>query len=360
MSERVVLACDWFLRYCAGLAGGLHEEGAEVTLLSRAHAEEFGGDEAARRDYVERHAHGARRIELPGRVRDAGALVPMARIARSLRDWRPDFVHLQDSVPNDWRLVWAAGARPRRYALTVHDPVTHPGTRRRPLKEQVQRLLVLGAGVVFVHAESARDQLLDVWAPRAPVVVVPHGVEEVEQRPLPERPTVLFFGILHPHKGLDVLLEAMPAVWERVPQARLVVAGAGPLPDHPVLEDARVTVERGHVPDAELPRLFGDATCVALPYRAASQSGVGSLARRFARPIVATRVGGLPELVTPGGGRLVAPEDPTALAAALAEVLGDPRLAGEMSAKTARAAGEASWRNVARLTLSAYREHLRR
>ncbi|MGB7684221.1 MAG: glycosyltransferase, partial [Solirubrobacterales bacterium] len=82
------------------------------------------------------------------------------------------------------------------------------------------------------------------------------------------------------------------------------------------------------------------------------------LAREHGRPVVATRVGGLPELITPDWGRLVAPEDPVALAGAIGEVIGTPGLAESMGRAGAESLGDSDWAGVARKTLDAYRAHL--
>jgi glycosyltransferase involved in cell wall biosynthesis len=160
------------------------------------------------------------------------------------------------------------------------------------------------------------------------------------------------------YKGLDVLLDAMPAVWERLPELRLTVAGEGQVPDHPLLADPRVACRFEHIAEAAVPPLFGAATCVVLPYRQASQSGVGSLAREFGRAVVATRVGGLPALVTDDWGRLVAPEDPAALTAAILEVVETPGLAAAMGEAAAASLGGSDWASVGASTVAAYRRHL--
>jgi hypothetical protein len=190
----ITLVCDWFVKYTAGLAGGIAEAtGAPTTLLTRGHDHEFGGAPGAMRAYVQRATEGrVRHLELPGRVRDPRGVAGMMGARRLVRGAAPGIVHFQDTVGNDPRLLLAAG-------------------------------------------------VVD-----APAVA-----------PLPAAPTLLFFGRISTYyKGLDVLLDALPRVWERVPGTRLVIAGAGELPAHPVLADPRVDVRNAHVPDAAVPGLF--------------------------------------------------------------------------------------------------------
>lgn len=357
---RVLLVCEWFVKYTAGLARGLAESGCEVVLLSRDHDLEFGGEPGAMREFV-RETLGSRgeHLELGGRVRDPRRLAEMARLRRRCRAWGPDVVHVQDSLPHDLRLAIAAGLPRRRYALTVHDPAPHPGDSGPSARiRAVRRALRRRATLVFVHSAALAEELRASGQVRGAVEVVPHGFEPAAVRPLPESPSLLFFGRISRYKGLDVLLDAMASVWERRPETTLTIAGAGDLPPHDALADPRVALRAEYVPEAELPALFAAASCVVLPYRQASQSGVGSEAKRFGRPVVATSVGGLPELVGSECGLLVPPEDPRELATAILAVIETPDLAAEMGRRGAASAAESSWRSVAEKTLGAYRRHL--
>jgi len=97
-APRVLLVCDHLVRYAAGVGEGLRAQGAEVALLTRDHAEDFGGDrDAMRTEVAHRLGSDARVWWLPGRVRDRDA-VPVARgIATAVRRFSPDVVHAQDS-----------------------------------------------------------------------------------------------------------------------------------------------------------------------------------------------------------------------------------------------------------------------
>ena len=358
---RVLLVCDYHLKYAAWLAGGLVRAGADARLLTRDHGGEFGGDPAElERGLDERLDGAAPPWFVPGRARDVAALRQLPEVFRHRRAFGPDVVHLQEGLLNDPRLAATAGLRPGRYALTVHDPTLHPGDEPlAPLRERGERLLQRRAGVIFVHADALRDELRGVLGARTPPVeVVPHGAAAPVVEPLPDAPTLLFFGRMSRYKGLDVLLDAMPAVWAGLPAARLIVAGEGELPRHDALADPRVEVRSEHVPESALPRLFAGASCVMLPYVQASQSGVGSRAKSFGRAMVVTAVGGLPELVGDGSGLVVDPGDAGALADAALELLRDPGRAAAMGlAGAATLERESSWERVAQRTLDAYRRH---
>jgi glycosyltransferase involved in cell wall biosynthesis len=361
-APRVLLACDHFVRYTAGLAGGLAAAGCDVTLLTRSHELEFGGRTGALRDYV-REVGGphVRHEQLGRRVRDPSAIGELGRLARDLRRPRAQVVHVQESVANDPRLLIAGGARPRRLAVTIHDLHRHPGDRpRSPWNSAGHTALIRAARLLFVHADVLRDELRELHRPRAPIVVVPVGeVEPGPAAPLPGAPALLFFGRISHYKGIDTLLDAMPRVWGDLPATRLTIAGKGKLPDHDALADPRIEVRNEHVADSAVGELFARSTAVVLPYREASQSAVAPLAKRHSRPLVVSTAGGLAEVAADGSALTFPPEDAEALAARLVELLRDPDRAAEMGRRGARAMQErVGWPSVARATLAAYREHL--
>jgi glycosyltransferase involved in cell wall biosynthesis len=141
--------------------------------------------------------------------------------------------------------------------------------------------------------------------------------------------TILFFGNVRAYKGLEDLVAALPLVRERV-DARLVVAGTFMEPMERYVEQVRalgverhVTFIPDYVADEHVPGLFARADVVALPYRSATGSAVLGEAAVAARPVVATDVGPLPEMLG-GHGILVPPRDPPALADGLVRALREP------------------------------------
>lgn len=357
---RVVLTCDFHRHYSAMLAAGLDRAGAEVTLVTRDHDLEFGGVPGAADVFVrETIGEGVDLRLVEGRVRSPRGWRQALSARAALRRGGEPIVHLQDSVGNDIRLLVASAPRRGRFAITIHDPVRHPGDSDESAGIRWNRRLIMRAGLIFVHAAALRDELIEIHHPEGEIVVIPHGIDPGEPEPLPGRPNILFFGRIARYKGLDVLLDAMAGVWERLPEATLTIAGDGEIEPHEALEDPRVKVENGHIPEEAVPGLFNSSSCVVLPYRQASQSGVGSRVKPFARPLIVTDLGGLPELVEDGSGLIVPPEDAGSLARALVDVLSDRDLSERLGAAGAATARRtASWDAVAGLTLEAYREHL--
>lgn len=137
-------------------------------------------------------------------------------------------------------------------------------------------------------------------------------------------PLLLFFGLIRPYKGLRHLIEAMPEIVERT-GARLLVVGefyedSAPyfeLADRLGVSESILFVDR-YIANEEVAAYFTAADLVMLPYISATQSAIAQVAVAFDRPMIGTRVGGLPEVVSEGRtGFIVPPADPVAMAAAV-------------------------------------------
>jgi glycosyltransferase involved in cell wall biosynthesis len=136
---------------------------------------------------------------------------------------------------------------------------------------------------------------------------------------------VLFFGYVRRYKGLHVLLDAMPHLLSHFP-VRLLVVGEFYDNEQAYREQIRtlglehaVTLHSDYVPNERVGAYFSAADVVVLPYLSATQSGIAQIAYNFDRPVIATDVGGLAEVVLDGRtGYIVPPGDPEALAEAIA------------------------------------------
>ena len=141
------------------------------------------------------------------------------------------------------------------------------------------------------------------------------GLSETEQM-------ILFFGLVREYKGLRYLIGAAPQIVSALPSAKIYVVGdfAGKRPEYDALMSEsgvreHFVVRDGYVPDAEIEPYFAAADVCVCPYISATQSAIVQIAFGFGLPVIATEVGGLPEVVTDGfSGYVVPPRDPQALA----------------------------------------------
>jgi glycosyltransferase involved in cell wall biosynthesis len=351
---RVALTCDWFLKYAVEQSAALARAGVDVLLCCRTHASEFGGDGEERSDTVAiaRRA-GVTVIEVPRRLSDPRGASELLRIRSQIARFRADIVHAHDGA--DPRVLAVLPRVP--LVLTLHDPVPHPG---QPMAVARKRWFLLGsrdawrarADVIVVHSDRLKDETALQGSQRC--VVIAHGLT-VHGRPLapPSLPAVGFFGRLAPYKGLDVLARAMPKVWADRPDVQLRVAGAGEaeLP----LTDERIRVERRYLPEADVARFFSQTSLAVLPYTQASQTGVGSVAVGYGIPIIASRLGGLPDL-TLDPSYVCEPGDGDSLAAAIVAHIDDgPEVRDRIMNEVAL---PRSWDSVARHSIDCYEELL--
>jgi D-inositol-3-phosphate glycosyltransferase len=175
---------------------------------------------------------------------------------------------------------------------------------------------------------------------------------------------ILFFGQIKKVKGLDHLIRAFRAVLQEHPDSVLLIAGQVWKDDfsHYARLIASLGLEENvlprieHIPDEDVAAYFQSADVVALPYRKVYQSGVLLMACSYGRPIVATSVGGMKEVIEDGvSGYLVPPGDEEGLAEAIARLLSDKEKAEAMGRIARRRAEEDfSWERVALRTKEIY------
>jgi len=285
--------------------------------------------------------------------------------------FHPDVMHVQehaDSFLN--KLLRRIHGVPM--VLTVHDPQPHLGVGEKFLRyyaprEKLVQALRRRADWIIVYADHVKSQLLrfqpELSADR--VTVIMHGpgdyIRKWVRPEYEERDgTALLFGVVRGQKGLGVLLDAWPKVTRNCPNARLVVAGTGAdLPNHRdrIITDPTCELMDWRISTEDMARLFTEASVVVLPYLEATQSGPLAIAIAFGKPVVASSVGGLPEMVDDNeSGLIVPPGDPEALADALIRALRDKSLREHLSEGTRKLRdGRLSWETIAHETEEVYR-----
>jgi glycosyltransferase involved in cell wall biosynthesis len=233
---------------------------------------------------------------------------------------------------------WVAARTGKPYVVQVWGTDVELARRAPTLARNILR----GARLVIAASTALAESAQALGA--TDVRVIPSGVDlpsEIGEEASP--PEVLYAGRLSPEKGVEELVEAARGM-------NLVVAGDGPL-------RSQVPNALGFVPHDQLQPLYARAAVVACPSRREG-FGVACLeAMAHARPVVATDVGGLRDLVVDGEtGIVVPPRDSAALRAALERLLGDAELRRRLGAAGRERARERfSWDAVTDATLAAYR-----
>jgi glycosyltransferase involved in cell wall biosynthesis len=265
------------------------------------------------------------------------------RVTTDWSIWRPVRVIIQWWVPFMAPMTAWLLARARRWSihstLICHNVLPHERSRIDALivgqvLSRADRL------IVHTHSEYAQARAL---LPSTPIAVTPHPTYADFQSAAWRRDAarvalnldgkvLLFFGLIRPYKGLLDLIETLPAVLKQVDVTLLIIGeiwGDAALYHDKVgalgLADRVRFVDR-YVPDAEVAMYFAAADLAVLPYREATGSGVMQLAFGLGVPVVATRTGGMDEVVQDEvTGFLVNPRDVNGLAHAIVRFFREER-----------------------------------
>lgn len=236
--------------------------------------------------------------------------------------------------------------------------------------------------VVFVHYDVNSAEFARTFPSSATrVVTIVHGNEQIfrdlaspestagdlrrDLRLTDSQRVILFFGTLSAYKGLDLLLDVFEQVKTRAADAVLILAGypTASFDADTYREDARrrgvdqhLRIVGRYIATGDVHSWMELADVTVFPYRSIYQSGALQLAQTFGAPIVATRVGAMPEVIRDGKtGLLVEPDDAEALTEAVVRLLKDDDLAQRLGgAARADAENRFSWSGVAQMLLDRY------
>jgi glycogen synthase len=273
---------------------------------------------------------------------------------------RVDLVHC-----HDWMTALGGLAIGRAMhvpvVLTVHLPQSAPENLR------LENIGIAGSDTVLVNSEAVRAELSGREL-GGEIAVIPNGVD-LAQFPVGAAPPnprqILFVGRLVPQKGVEVLIRAFGAVLHRYPDATLVVAGDGQ--QRLYLERlARFLGVRRHVSFVgwrnreQVAELYRDCAVVCIPSRYEPFGIVALEAMASGRPVVASRVGGLAEVVDDASGFTVEAGDHLDLAGRLAALLADRRLAEALGTAARRHAEQFDWSVIAHRTAQIYESTAKR
>lgn len=225
---------------------------------------------------------------------------------------------------------WLAG-RLRKSGIAVvficHNVIAHENSAWQHI---LTRFALFRANRFLVHTYEDKQNLLKI-IPTASVEVHPLPIFE-QFPPSGNRLTrsakleLLFFGFVRPYKGLDIFIDSLSLLqnrdihvsivgefWEGEDDVRRQIETAG--------LSEQIDIVSIYVSDAEAAEYFSRCDAVILPYRSATGSAVIPLAYLYGKPVIATRVGGLPDVIVEGmSGLLVEPESPAALAHAITDL----------------------------------------
>ena len=213
----------------------------------------------------------------------------------------------------------------------VHNLIPH---ERKPMDKFLSRYFC-DAMDAFVTMSDSVLQDIRAFSPEKPSAMCPHPLYDHYGTPVSREEALeklglskdcqylLFFGLIRDYKGLDWLLEAFADQrLQQYPELKLIVAGEFYADPQKYLDAAkalgdRVILRPEFIPDDQVRYYFCAADLVVQPYKTATQSGITQIAYHFDKPMLVTRVGGLPEIVPDGITGYVAEPSVSAIADAL-------------------------------------------
>lgn len=278
--------------------------------------------------YADAGPNPGRAIALPLRLRDPRGFSDFAGLARR---FRPHVVNVHFVTGQTAYVLLGARLFGYRTVLSAHGSDVHePRPSLRPLLPHL-----LSRADALTAVSDTLATAVQRLAPSAGsrLRVIPNGIDLdfwAAPRRNPREPRIVAVARLEPVKGLDVLLRAFALLRERRPDARLDIIGDGA--EREALQalarnlglDACVAF-RGALPRDAVRERLSAAACFALTSRSEGMPLALLEAMAVGVPAVASAVGAVPELLAGGAGRLVPPDDPLALADALAATLAAPQ-----------------------------------
>ena len=257
----------------------------------------------------------------------------IVKTAGFIRKCKPDMVLIQWWHPYFapcYKLLEMCLGR-QNIVFVCHNVFPH---ERFPMDKFLTKWVLKNGSHFIVHAREEAEELKKIKK-NPDYVVTPHPTynmfrfenltkEQARERlgiPASQK-ILLFFGFVREYKGLKHLLRALPQMTEKLDDVQLWVVGDfdGDKEKYEALIEEngiekQVKMIDGYTPDKEVEKYFAASNLVVLPYESATQSGIVQIAFGFTKPVVVTRVGGLPDVVEDGKtGYVVEPCNPQALA----------------------------------------------
>ena len=270
--------------------------------------------------------------------RDVDLLARTTReVSRLKRAFRPDLVHINFTDPTAFFHIRTSRAHPAPLLVSIRIGLPKEGGGRDTLLGQTLRSAQwVTANSAAILAEARR--LVPEITSYSSVIFNGLDTPATLPEPLPVNPhCLLCVGRLVSAKGFDLAISAFASLVPRFPGLRLVIAGDGPVRNDLERQAVELGVSNlidflGWVNPETVPALMNRATLVVMPSRWEEAFGLVALeAALMARPVVATRVGGLPEVVAhEQTGLVVEKDDHQALAGAIAFLLEHAEVAVKM------------------------------
>lgn len=251
-------------------------------------------------------------------------------LKKLIKEFSPNYVYIP--MIHWWNPIVNFFVKGAKIIFTVHDVTQHKGEESF-LADSLRKIIIKQSHRIIILSEALREKIIYQGVKSDKIFVVPHANFSyyAEGFKLEEKTydnnRIIFFGRINPYKGLDILLEAMKIVVKERSNLKLSIVGNG---DISIYKNDLIELEKNiesHVrwiKDEEVEGFFRESDFAVVPYIEASQSGVIPLAYSLGLPVIASKIGGIPEQVIEGEtGYLVEPINVLDLAQLIIDLSGN-------------------------------------
>jgi len=294
------------------------------------------------------------------------AIIPFV-IAQSLalQKWSRDC----DIIHANWTLsgiiAWLTQfIHHRPFVVTVHGSDIYQGTKTGWIR-WLTKISLSQANAIIAVSNDLAEKVIELGIDKGIIRVIPDGIDVAKFQPEEAKKRedmILFVGSLIPRKGCKYLIHAFGSLIRKLPNYQLHFVGEGP--DRPELQQLVVNMSikdqvcfHGTLSRDDVTRFMSSAKLFVLP---SLEEGLGVVileAIASGTPCVASRIGGIPDIITEGTGRLVPPSDPAALDAAMYEILSSPEIWKSLSLACRKRAVEVfAWDRIGAQLSKLYQE----
>ena len=387
---KIIMQDPWGIRgagvYTYSLCDALHKKNMNLTLITNCYYEYDKLSNFKVNKIFFKYSENIKSGIIRKVVRGLEYCFNMLNLLNRYSKESPDIIHIQWLLFYQFDYLWLKILRYRlrrkntKIILTAHNVLPHINGYK--YKSTLEKIYSQVDGII-VHSEVMKNQVIEIFFVKAkkwPIHVIPHGTadklfKKIDQDILKsyrdkislsknKGRNFLFAGTIHKNKGLDVLLEAWGKHISKYPKDKLFIIGKT---TYNISNELRF-IERfhssiitsfGYKSDEELLAYYLECDFVVLPYKEASQSGVLLTALTVGKPVIVTKVGGLPEVVNiVKGGYIIYPNNPHLLSEALdkAANISTHDLIEWNNNIRKKTLKNFSWDSIAKLTLNFYNE----
>lgn len=291
-------------------------------------------------------------------------------ISKKIKIFKPDIIHCNNFL--SFNFLYFLISNKIAKVITVHDPIPHSGESSTFVKIRRKANLLFFDSVILLNRKQSVEFIKATDFPSTKVYFSRLGAYTYLEKYQPKSEnikhgsnSILFFGRISPYKGVDDLLQAVDIIKTEIPDIQLILAGKGDFWfDISKYKNSKnfVFINR-YITTPELVELSTKSKFIVCPYKDATQSGVVMTAFGLNKPVLATRVGGLSEMIEHDKtGILVDPNNLEELIVEIKNLLRNNKLLAEMeeNIKYVMNHGEISWPKIASKLLITYAEIMSR